>query len=63
MDRLVDDEQIIEVIKKHQGENMTVRNLMDLLGYYSTSSVHRRLKRLEMEGRIKIRRITTIEVI
>jgi uncharacterized membrane protein len=62
---LVSNEQIIEVIRKHQGENLTVRKLMKILGYYSSSTVHRRLKSLEARGRIRRRviRETIIEVV
>lgn len=63
--RLVDDEQILEIIRKHQGENLTVRKLMNLLGYYSTSTVQGKLESLEKNGLIKrkVIRKSIIEVV
>lgn len=65
MEPLVSDKQILEVIKKYQDENLTVRKLNDLLGYNSTGSVHHRLRSLERNGLIKrkIIRKTVIEVV
>lgn len=65
MNNLVTDEQILSVIKKYQGQSLTVRKLMELLGYYSTSTVHNRLKKLEKRGAIRKRiiRETIIEVV
>lgn len=50
---LVTDEQILEVLKKHEGEHMPIRKVADLLGY-STSTTHGRLKDLERRGLIKV---------
>jgi len=63
-EKLVTDDQIIEVIRKHQGENLTVRRLMELLGYYSTSTVQQRIEKLETQGLIKRKMIrkTVIEI-
>lgn len=60
--KLVSDEEILEMIKKHEGENMTVRRLAQLLGYSSPSSVHNRLERLEAKGLIKRERLSLIRV-
>ena len=62
---LVTDEQILEVLKKHEGEHMPIRRLTDLLGYCSTSTTHGKIKNLERRGLIKTRviRETHISVI
>jgi DNA-binding MarR family transcriptional regulator len=60
--QLVSDEQILKVINENHDKNLTVRNLMNLLGYYSTSTVHNKLKRLEKKGLISVERRTVIEV-
>lgn len=60
--KLVSDEEILEMIKKHEGENMTVRRLAQLLGYGSTSTIHERLVKLEAKGLIKRERLSLIKV-
>ncbi|SCG82698.1 hypothetical protein DW1_1125 [Proteiniborus sp. DW1] len=51
---IITDEEILEVIKKHEGEHMPIRRLTDLLGFYSTSTTHGRIKDLERKGLIKV---------
>lgn len=65
MPAIVSDKQIIEVIKKHPEENLTVRRLCKLLGYQSTSTMHNRLRSMEERGLIKVRvvRQTVIDVL
>jgi uncharacterized membrane protein len=65
MTRLVSDKEILVAIKEHQGENLTVRKLQQLLGYHSTQTVHKRLKILEDKGLIKRESVkhTVIEVV
>lgn len=62
---LVTDEQILDILKKHEGEHMPIRRLTELLGFYSTSTTHSRLKGLKSRGLIKteIIRETHITVI
>lgn len=61
-EKLVNDEEMLDAIKKHEGENMTVRRLQALLGYGSTSTIHERLVRLEAKGLIKRERLSLIKV-
>lgn len=59
------DKEILEIIKAHPGENLTVRRLCQLLGYKSSGTVQERMDRLEEKGLIerKIIRETHIEVL
>ncbi|MBU5311886.1 MarR family transcriptional regulator [Tissierella carlieri] len=61
-EELISDQELLDVIKKHEGENMTVRRLAQLLGYSSPSSVHNRLEKLEAKGLIKRERLSLIKV-
>ena len=61
-DRKVSDKLILDTIEAHEGENLTVRILGDMLGLYSSSSVHYRLKKLEKKGLITIKMGTFITV-
>lgn len=61
-EELISDEELLDVIKKYEGENMTVRRLAKLLGYSSPSSVHNRLEKLEAKGLIKRERLSLIKV-
>ena len=61
-DRKVSDKLILDTIEAHEGENLTVRILGDLIGLYSSSSVHYRLKKLEKKGLITIKTGTFITV-
>lgn len=60
---IVSDKEIIAVIKKHQGENLTVRRMCELIGYSSTSTMHARLKKLEKTGVIQTKKKTEIHVL
>lgn len=57
------DEEIIEIIKSNNNENLTYRNLMQLCGYKSTATVYNRIKKLEKQGKIRKRTITVIDIL
>ena len=61
-ERKVTDKLILDTIEAHEGENLTVRILGDMVGFHSSSSVHYRLKKLEQAGLITIKSGTFITV-
>jgi uncharacterized membrane protein len=60
---IVSDKEIIAIITKHQGENLTIRRMCELIGYSSTSTMHARLKKLERNGVIRTVKKTEIQVL
>ena len=60
-EKKVTDEQLLEVIRCHEGQNMTERILANLVGVSSTAA-HDRLKKLEKKGLITIKTGTFITV-
>lgn len=61
-ERKVTDKLILDTIEAHEGENLTVRILGDMVGFHSSSSVHYRLKKLEKMELITIKTGTFITV-
>lgn len=60
--RKISNQEILEIIKEHHGENLTVRRMSELVGYTSSSTMQDRLKEMKGRGLIKVARKTTIEV-
>ncbi len=60
--KLVNDKQLLEVIKKHKEENLTVRRMCELAGYYSSGTIHPRIKEMQKRGLIKVERRTSIKL-
>ena len=61
-EKRISDKQILEVVKKHKEDNLTVRRMCELIGYYSTGTMQPRIKEMQKRGLIKVERRTTIEV-
>ena len=61
-ERKTTNQEILEIIKKHKVENLTVRRMCELVGYTSSSTMQARIQEMKDRGLIKIMRKTTIEV-
>ena len=61
-EKKVTDEQLLEVIRCHDGQNLALRILANLVNLKSTQTIHRRIKELEKKGLITIKTGTFISV-
>ena len=62
VERKTTNQDILDIIKNHQGENLTVRRMCELVGYTSSSTMQARINEMKDRGLIKIQRKTAIDI-